>query len=331
MQYSISVARKNNAQEFAKNDFTECLKLYDSVIKEWKVQNDKWIMKRNYKKLNSLMDQTTEKAIKANKSAIQTSGSLREYVNQNIAELTKRNELFRTKFKNLPLHNKVFKEHSSAHLKLFEAIEASNRGNLVGSYNTLVEAESSFFYIETEAIELIKTYFKSYKQWEKWYAETIKKSRSDGSYAIVVDKMAHKCFLLKNGKILHQYNVELSQKWLGDKYHQGDNATPEGLYHITKKLDSRQTKFNKALLINYPNEEDKKRYQEGVKSGAIPKSVNIGGLIEIHGDGGKGKDWTNGCVALEDKDKNHLYSMVSPGVPVTIVGSIIPLNQLFAN
>lgn len=331
MQNYISVARKNNAQEYAKSDFKECLRLYDTVLEEWEIQNEKWIMSRDFSRLKSLVKLTCQKAYNANKIAIETSGTLREYVNSNIIELKNRDEVFKSKFKNLPLERKVFKEHSIAHLRLLEAIEAENRGNLSAAFNNLVEAESSFSFIESEAHDVIKSYFKSFNRWENWYNATVKESRSNGSYAIVVDKMAHKCFLLKNGKTLRQYNVELSEKWIGDKFYQGDNATPEGIYHIIKKLDSKQTKFNKALLINYPNEIDKKRYDEGVRTGAIPRSVNIGGLIEIHGDGGKGKDWTNGCVALEDKDMEHLFSVVTPGVPVTIVGSTVPLNQLFSD
>jgi hypothetical protein len=43
-------------------------------------------------------------------------------------------------------------------------------------------------------------------------------------------------------------------------------------------------------------------------------------LIEIHGEGGRGKDWTQGCVALTNSDIDDLFGRVAIGTPVTIVG-----------
>ena len=107
----------------------------------------------------------------------------------------------------------------------------------------------------------------------------------------------------------------------------GDKATPEGKYHITKKKSRPQTKYHKALLINYPNDDDKARYNAGVKKGSIPKR-GIGNLIEIHGDGGKGRNWTAGCVALTDNDIDKVYELVGVGTPVTIVGSLKSLQEI---
>ena len=46
-----------------------------------------------------------------------------------------------------------------------------------------------------------------------------------------------------------------------------------------------------------------------------------GGLIEIHGEGGRGEDWTRGCVALSNRDMDDLFRRVAVGTPVTIVGA----------
>jgi len=52
----------------------------------------------------------------------------------------------------------------------------------------------------------------------------------------------------------------------------------------------------------------------------IPRGASMGGLIEIHGNGGRGKDWTKGCVALRNSDMDDLFRRTSVGTPVTIVG-----------
>jgi len=56
------------------------------------------------------------------------------------------------------------------------------------------------------------------------------------------------------------------------------------------------------------------------RAGQLPRGAALGGLIEIHGEGGRGKDWTKGCVALSNDDIDDLYRKVGVGTPVTIVG-----------
>ena len=48
-----------------------------------------------------------------------------------------------------------------------------------------------------------------------------------------------------------------------------------------------------------------------------PQETPLGGDIYIHG-GGTGKDWTLGCVALEDEDIRALYAVVKEGTVVRI-------------
>jgi L,D-peptidoglycan transpeptidase YkuD (ErfK/YbiS/YcfS/YnhG family) len=54
----------------------------------------------------------------------------------------------------------------------------------------------------------------------------------------------------------------------------------------------------------------------------------IGGLIEIHGNGGKGIDWTEGCIALTDSEMDSVFKIVKVGTPVTIVGSMHDLQHV---
>ncbi len=95
-----------------------------------------------------------------------------------------------------------------------------------------------------------------------------------------------------------------------------------------KKNKAPKTKYYKALLLNYPNEEDKKRFIQNKESGHIRATAKIGGLIEIHGNGGKGADWTEGCIALPDLLMDQLYASCAIGTPVTIVGSLGSLSDL---
>jgi murein L,D-transpeptidase YafK len=91
--------------------------------------------------------------------------------------------------------------------------------------------------------------------------------------------------------------------------------------------------YHRALLIDYPNNEDWETYLQARKEGRVPDSTPIGGLIEIHGRGGRQKDWTNGCVAVTDGTMDILAGLAVPGTPVTIVGARRPqeLPRVAAN
>ena len=81
-----------------------------------------------------------------------------------------------------------------------------------------------------------------------------------------------------------------------------------------------------AEVLNAPNYLCKE-FNNMIKRGQLPSGAKIGGLIEIHGDGGKGGNWTEGCVALKNSDMDVLYKFVESGTPVTIIGSTLPLDQ----
>lgn len=155
--------------------------------------------------------------------------------------------------------------------------------------------------------------------WRRWVAETVESSHASGNYAIIVDKSKHRTYLVKGGKLLHTYESEFGYNPAHQKMFSGDGATPEGKYYITEEKGYGRSKYYKALLINYPNASDKVRFEENKRKGHISKRARIGGLIEIHGEGGKGRDWTEGCVALTNIDMDHLMKYVGVGTPVTIV------------
>ncbi len=156
------------------------------------------------------------------------------------------------------------------------------------------------------------------KKWRRWIDDLVEQSRREQIYAVAVDKVAHKSYLIKNGRVIRTYQSELGYNSASPKLFAGDGATPEGIYKITK-VKIGNTKFYKALLLDYPNETDKWQFVENKRKGIITKGSSIGRLIEIHGDGGAGSDWTDGCVALSNNDMDHLVKFVGVGTPVVIV------------
>ncbi|HET9234655.1 MAG TPA: L,D-transpeptidase, partial [Candidatus Eisenbacteria bacterium] len=157
-------------------------------------------------------------------------------------------------------------------------------------------------------------------EWRRLVAQTVAESKSRQSTALVVIKERNRVDLYHAGRLKKSYSADMGKNRLSKKLHQGDNATPEGRYHITEKKGRGDSKYYKALVLNYPNEADRKRLAAAKNAGMASKRVGPGSLIEIHGEGGRGQDWTYGCVALSNRDIDDLFTRVSVGTPVTIVG-----------
>ncbi|WP_129715409.1 murein L,D-transpeptidase family protein [Pedobacter sp. SYP-B3415] len=129
---------------------------------------------------------------------------------------------------------------------------------------------------------------------------------------IVVLKSKRKLTLSRKGTNLAEFEIDLGFAPTGNKVTEGDGRTPEGQYHLEQKYD-REDKFYKSYLISYPNAEDKKL--------AKARGVKPGSGISIHGTTPakrNAKDWTAGCIAMQNADLDQLFVMVGEGTPIDI-------------
>jgi hypothetical protein len=156
--------------------------------------------------------------------------------------------------------------------------------------------------------------------WKRWIEEAQRQSRVSGEPAILVLKEKNLLVLLSRGEPLRRYAAEIGKNALASKRERGDRATPEGRYRIVEKKDVGQSTYHRALLLDYPNAADRERFETAKRRGEIPQGAAIGGQIEIHGEGGRGQNWTDGCIALANTDIDDLFARVRPGTRVTIVG-----------
>ncbi|MFN3575801.1 MAG: murein L,D-transpeptidase family protein [Tabrizicola sp.] len=129
---------------------------------------------------------------------------------------------------------------------------------------------------------------------------------------IQVHKADRRMYLLHNDKVLKAYDIALGFAPEGHKQFEGDGKTPEGAYTISHKNPN--SRFHLSLRIDYPNAND--------IAFAEAQGKQPGGDIFIHG-GPNGpvsrRDWTEGCVALTDREIEVVYSMVKPGTPIYIL------------
>jgi murein L,D-transpeptidase YafK len=136
---------------------------------------------------------------------------------------------------------------------------------------------------------------------------------------ILVKKSEHTMQLLgADGELLATYKVSLGPGGAGHKRREGDMVTPVGRYHVTMRQPS---VFKIFLRLDYPNAEDRARFERLKKAGELPRGATIGGDIGIHGGtppAAKERDWTLGCVAVEDDEIVAIARLVPDGTIVDI-------------
>lgn len=126
---------------------------------------------------------------------------------------------------------------------------------------------------------------------------------------IVVEKSNKKMYLLDvNNCVVKQYNI-VTGKNKGPKQCDGDKKTPEGVYKIIEKRDS---KYHKFLALDYPRAKDIKKAKElGCKPG---DSIGIHSWIE-----GLNRTGSLGCIRVWTKEEIlEINNLVSVGTEVEI-------------
>jgi len=326
-QIEISRAREVEADKYAAHMLVSAEGTCQLALNEWKYQNERVFFVRDYGQMLGLAKQAADKAREATEIALHIKDSLQSDLSTKLKTVSHKIDHFDVNYAHLPLSGTTRQNFTTAKLRYMESKEAYERGDYKQVSLNLDVASQLITKSVAEAHDYLSDYFEDLSKWRRWADETLTWSKNNNASVIIVDKFAHKCYVYNDGKLKKEFNIEMGPKWIGTKQYRGDKATPEGRYHVTKKKSRHQTKYYKALLINYPNDEDKARYNANVKKGIIPKR-GAGNLIEIHGDGGKGINWTDGCVALTNDEMDRLFELVSVGTPVTIVGSLRSLKEI---
>jgi len=131
--------------------------------------------------------------------------------------------------------------------------------------------------------------------------------------------------------------ISLGKNGAGYKQERGDNVTPIGKYKITHI--NKKSRFKFFFGLNYPALFDADRgisrgrinytqylaIQQAHSRGAVPpQTTPLGGAIGIHGVGSgnalvQGEfDWTQGCIALSNKQIEQLERWIYIGMQVDI-------------
>jgi murein L,D-transpeptidase YafK len=141
----------------------------------------------------------------------------------------------------------------------------------------------------------------------------------DGTQADTVEihKAARRMELRRDGLLLRSYRVALGFAPQHHKEREGDGRTPEGCYAIDAR--NPRSRFHLSLRVSYPDQRDRAR--------AAALGVAPGGDIYIHGQPNgwrrwlvrhPRRDWTNGCIAVANREMREVWALVPTGARVVI-------------
>ncbi len=135
---------------------------------------------------------------------------------------------------------------------------------------------------------------------------------------VIVKKSQRKLIVMGGSKVLAEFSVALGSNPVGHKRQRGDGRTPEGTYTLSSK--NPHSSYYKSIRISYPNASD--------RSAAAKRGVSPGGDIYIHGSPNKMSaipglvmkmvDWTDGCIAVSNREMDRLWKLVGTGTKIRI-------------
>ncbi len=149
--------------------------------------------------------------------------------------------------------------------------------------------------------------------------------------AIVIRKRTRVLEVYDGGRLVSSFSTVLGSSPELDKEVEGDGRTPEGEFYVFVK--NPKSRFHLSLGLSYPTPDDAER---GLADGLIsreehdaiikaasekkmpPQKTRLGGEIYIHG-GGISRNWTHGCIALENDEMTALFEVIPVGTRVTIL------------
>lgn len=169
------------------------------------------------------------------------------------------------------------------------------------------------------------------------FQRPVKEPEDTTEVRLVVDKSTEILTMYDQEGEIARYTVRaLGRNYQdGDKEMEGDKRTPEGEYYVCYLNGT--SKYYLSIGLSYPNIEDANR---GLQAGRITQAERdriawliengykpdwytaLGGEIMIHGvedDPDPRKNWTSGCICMENEVMDVLWEYCQIGTKVTIL------------
>lgn len=156
---------------------------------------------------------------------------------------------------------------------------------------------------------------------------------------IWINTATHALEVIENGQVKHRFrNIAIGRNGYTTQHRKGDGTTPLGTFHLA--WINTNSRFDIFLGLDYPNRQQAEMawrknlidfdtyyaIRRALAKGQVPpQDTALGGYIGIHGTGNEISDrlhrlvnWTQGCVALTNRQIERLSRWVRVGMKVVI-------------
>ena len=166
------------------------------------------------------------------------------------------------------------------------------------------------------------------QNYRQWTSEVVEASKRNDAAQILVRKADRKLDAYQHGLLIHSYAADLGTDCpdLRNKKTDKDGCTPEGVFDIIDNLGN--SYLHRSFLLSYPRMED--LVQAISDRRADPRAIlnqiytlkekrtpafdtPIGGPIYIDGEGGRGRDWTDGSISISNAAIDEISPLVEKG------------------
>ncbi len=155
-------------------------------------------------------------------------------------------------------------------------------------------------------------------------SQLVKGNIAEQKTSILIEKSKHRLTLFYNLQPIKSYPVVFGSNPTGDKLHEGDRKTPEGIFHIQDLYP--HSDWSKFMWLDYPTSRSWQKHFQAKLTGKINWLLPIGGQIGIHGVPSgdntlidQRSNWTWGCISLKNRDVDEIYQVVKRETLVEIV------------
>lgn len=120
-----------------------------------------------------------------------------------------------------------------------------------------------------------------------------------------VDKSDRLLLLYRHGTLIKAYRISLGPVPVGDRIRDEDGRTPEGRFRIEAKESS--DKYYRKILATAQASRDLTVVIHGQRPALMPVSAIV-----------KRLDWTDGSIALSNRDMDEFWEAITPGTELSI-------------
>ncbi|HEY9886713.1 MAG TPA: hypothetical protein V6C96_05565, partial [Vampirovibrionales bacterium] len=181
-------AQISRADQFASSSFMEASTLFDSAMLQWKRENEKFIVLRDYASMQINLEQSISAANLSYRLAKQEKIQLGENYAMQIADIKAMFADYERFFKNIPIHQSDQNVLALAQMQLDECQLSIKNKKLSGVSKKLEKVKASIAGLNRKSEEIITKYFEDYPKWEQQKSDAIKLSEKRKSRLIIIDK-----------------------------------------------------------------------------------------------------------------------------------------------